>query len=254
MRFLIIEDEIAASTRLKRMVTSLRPDSECLTELRGIDDAVHWLGANGQAGIDVGFVDIQLSDGISFELFDLVEITFPVIFTTAYDHYALRVFQVHTIDYLLKPIKLDQLEASLAKLDRINGKSNMRTIQEAIATIPTPPSRQRFVVKSGHAIRVIPVSEVSYFYSEHKITHLVCFDGKRYGVDHTLDQIDSMLNPLDFHRANRQYIVSIKSIEEMHTYSRSRLKLILQPAAGQDVVVSTEKAPFFKDWLKGTPP
>jgi DNA-binding LytR/AlgR family response regulator len=254
MKFLIIEDEVAASTRLKRMVTSIRPDAECLTELRGVDDAVHWFAAHGQAEIDVAFVDIQLSDGISFELFDLVDITFPVIFTTAYDHYVLRVFQVHTIDYLLKPIKLEQLNASIEKLDLFGGKPELRTIQAAIAAMPATPARQRFVVKSGHAIRVVSVTDVSYFYSEYKITHLVCLDGRRSAVDHTLDQLESMLDPLEFHRANRQYIVGIKSIDEMHTYSRSRLKLVLTPPASHDVVVSTEKASHFKDWLQGKTP
>ncbi len=251
MKFLILEDEVAASMRLHRMILSLRPDATCLAILRGIDDALHWFAENDLAQIDVGFVDIQLSDGLSFELFALTDISFPVIFTTAYDKYAIQVFQVHTIDYLLKPIKHEQLGDALAKLDRYGKKLDTRLLQAAVATLPATQIRQRFVVKTGRSIRVVNVSDISYFYSENKITHLTCFDGRRYALDNTLDQLEASLSPAVFYRANRQCIVSIQGIEEMQTHSRSRLRLVLRPPSQQPVVVSTEKASVFKEWLRG---
>lgn len=253
MKFLIIEDEMSASARLKRMILAIRPEATCLAELRGVEDALQWLQENGQGDIDAAFVDIQLSDGLSFELFDLVEVMFPVIFTTAYDHYAIQVFQVHTIDYLLKPIKRDQLHDALIKLDKYGKHINFHAVREAIAEIPATP-RQRFMVKSGRSIRVVNVSDASYFISQNKISYVVCFDGKRYAMDHTLDQLEEMLSAHDFIRANRQCIVGIQGIEEVQTHSRSRLKLKLLPAAPQEVVVSTEKAAVFKDWLQGKTP
>jgi DNA-binding LytR/AlgR family response regulator len=251
MRFLIIEDEATASARLKRMILELRPAATCLGELRGVEDAVHWFNEHSSETIDVAFVDIQLSDGVSFELFDLVEIPFPIIFTTAYDQYALQVFKVHTIDYLLKPIKQEQLEAALEKFERYGIRPEMRALQAAISAMPAPKTRRRFVVKTGRSIRVVNIGDISYFYSENKITYLVCFDGRRYAVDEPLDQLETVLDNHEFYRANRQHIVSIHGISEMQTYSRSRLKLILNPPPKQDVIVSTEKASTFKAWLRG---
>ena len=251
LRFLIIEDEMAAGTRLRRMVQTLRPGSECLAELRGVEDTLDWLTTHGQAEVDVAFMDIQLSDGISFDLFNVVEITFPVIFTTAYDHYALQVFQVHTIDYLLKPIKADQLSESLVKLDKFGGRQNPALLREALAKLPAPKQIQRFIVKTGRSIKIVNTAEISYFFSEHKITYLVCFDGRRFAIDQTLDQLEEGLDPADFFRANRQFIVCIRGIADMQAYSRSRLKLNLTPATRQEVIVSTEKTPGFKDWIRG---
>ena len=251
MKFLILEDEVAASMRLHRMILSLRPESTCLAILRGVDDALHWFAANDPNQIDVAFIDIQLSDGLSFELFTHVDVTFPVIFTTAYDQYAIQVFQVHTIDYLLKPIKREQLTSALLKLERYGKKSDAQALRVAVAAIPMGQIKQRFVVKTGRSIRVINVSDISYFYSENKITYLTCFDGRRYALDNTLDQLEANLNPEVFYRANRQCIVSLQGIEELQMHSRSRLKLLLRPPSPQEVIVSTEKATVFKEWLRG---
>lgn len=251
MKFLILEDEVAASMRLQRMIQSLRPESSCLAVLRGVEEALQWFAANDQKQVDVAFVDIQLSDGLSFELFTHLDVTFPVIFTTAYDQYAIQVFQVHTIDYLLKPIKQEQLADALVKLERYGRKTDMQVLQAAVAALPGAQSRQRFVVKTSRSIRVVNISDISYFYSENKVTYLTCFDGKRYAMDQTLDQLEVSLNPGMFYRANRQCIVSIHGIEELQTHSRSRLRLILRPPLAQDVIVSTEKAGSFKDWLRG---
>lgn len=253
MKFLIIEDEVTASTRLRRMVLALKPEGDCLAELRGVEDALAWIAEHGQDGVDVAFVDIQLSDGLSFELFESIEILFPVIFTTAYDHYALRVFQVHTIDYLLKPIKQDQLRDALGKLEKFGSRVTPRSLREALSEIPSAP-RQRFMVRSGRAFRVVPVSEVRYFFSQNKITYLVAADGKRYALDTTLDHLETVLSQRDFKRANRQFIVCIEGIEELVPHTRSRLKIKLHPPARQEVVVSTEKASDFKEWLEGKSP
>jgi len=251
MKFLILEDEVAASSRLRRMIIALRPDAICLAILRGVDESIQWFSENAYTGIDVAFVDIQLSDGLSFELFQLVDIAFPVIFTTAYDQYAIQAFQVHTIDYLLKPIKQEHLSDALAKLERYGRKVDVQALHAAIGSLPAARSKQRFVVKTGRSIRVVNVSDISYFYSEHKITYLVCFDGRRYAVDNTLDQLESSLSANSFYRANRQCIVSVHSIEEMQAHSRSRLKLLLRPASPYEIIVSTDKASAFKAWLRG---
>jgi DNA-binding LytR/AlgR family response regulator len=251
MRYLIFEDEIAASMRLQRLIQALRPASVCIAVLRGVDEALHWFDENDQAQIDVAFVDIQLSDGLSFELFTHMDITFPVIFTTAYDQYAIQAFQVHALDYLLKPIKQEQLADALSKFERYGMRSESQALQAVISALPVVQNRQRFVVKVGKSIRVVNVVDVAYFYSENKITYLTTFDGKRYALDYTLDQLEASLNPAVFYRANRQCIVTVQGIEDMHTYSRSRLKLHLRPASSQEVIVSTEKAASFKEWLKG---
>lgn len=251
MNFLILEDEIAASSRLQRMVLSLRPDAQCLATLRGVEEAVQWFSENDPGSVDVTFADIQLSDGLSFELFSLWDVASPVIFTTAYDQYALQVFQVHTIDYLLKPIKLEQLADALQKLERFGGKSKRASLDAVIEEMQGALPRQRFVVKAGRSIRVVNIADVSYFISENKITYLVCFDGRRYAIDFTLDQLESSLNSAVFYRANRQCIVCIHGIEELQSHTRSRLRLILRPPSPQEVVVSTEKASAFKEWLRG---
>ena len=251
MKFLILEDEIAASVRLHRMIKSLRPEAVCLATLRGVDEAVHWFAENGQNDVDVAFADIQLSDGLSFELFSLADIVFPVIFTTAFDQYAIQVFQVHTIDYLLKPIKYEQLTEALLKLERFGYKEKIPALRAAVAAMPVARLQHRFIVKAGKSIKIVNVADVSYFYSENKITYLTCFDGKRFALDNTLDQLESNLDPGVFYRANRQCIVSIQGIEEIQSHSRSRLRCLLKPRSPHEVIVSTEKASAFKEWLRG---
>lgn len=250
MRFLIIEDEPAAALRLKRMITTLRPDATCAAELRSVEEAVLWFAQHDQSHIDLAFADIQLGDGLSFEIFSHIEVTCPVIFTTAYDQYAIRAFQVHAIDYLLKPLKMDQLEAALGKFGRI--ASAMPTdLQAVIASIPGAAHRQRFVVKTGRALRIVPVQEISYFLSENKITYCTTHEGRRYALDVTLDQLDTELDPAVFYRANRQCIVHIQGIGEMHAHSRARIRVVLRPPAPHEVIVSTEKSGAFKSWLQG---
>jgi DNA-binding LytR/AlgR family response regulator len=251
MKFLILEDEVAASMRLHRMILSLAPDGNCLAVLRGVDDALQWFADHPEPELDVIFADIQLSDGISLEIFSHLDIPYPVIFTTAFDQYALQVFQVHTMDYLLKPIKMEQLSDALQKLRRFGIRSDAQALQAAAQALPGGQIRQRFVVRSGKTIRIINVADISYFSSENKISYLTTFDGKRYAVDMTMDHLESTLNPVVFHRANRQYIVSLQGIEELISYPRSRLKVALKPPAPEEVIVSTEKTAAFKEWLRG---
>jgi DNA-binding LytR/AlgR family response regulator len=184
-------------------------------------------------------------------LFSLIDVPFPVIFTTAYDQYAIQVFQVHAIGYLLKPIKRDELSETILKLERFGLRSKTPALDAALHEIQGPVPRLRFVVKTGRTMRVVNSVDISYFLSENKITYLTCFDGRRYAIDDTLDQLESNLNADMFYRASRQCIVNIKGIDEMHVHSRSRLRLTLRPPSAQEVIVSTGKTSAFKEWLRG---
>lgn len=251
MKFLIIEDEPLAARRLEKMIVSVRPESEMLAHLESVEESVAWLHTHDMDKIELAFVDIQLADGTSFEIFHLVETDFPVIFTTAYDAYAIQAFQVNAIDYLLKPVKRNELADAIQKYEKydrikMSGENLARLLSEM-----KPSYKERFVVKVGRTIRVVRTADVAYFYTEDRITFLMDKDGKRYPVEMTLEQLESVLDPSEFYRANRQFIVHIRHIREMLAYSKSRLKLKLDPPIDRQIVVSTERASDFKEWLSG---
>jgi len=204
---------------------------------------------------DLLFLDIQLGDGLSFEIFDQVAVNCPVVFTTAYDTYAIEAFSLNSIAYLLKPIKSEELKKAIEKFKAspyFAGSS--AAIQQQIALekaqqLLTKEFKKRFLVKSGFHIRSIPVEEMLYFYSLEKATYANIIGGKTLLLDHSLEQLESLLDPSRFFRVNRKYIVSIDAIADIITYSNYRLKLVLKNCTDEDILVSREKMQDFKKWL-----
>ncbi|MEI9958727.1 MAG: LytTR family DNA-binding domain-containing protein [Ferruginibacter sp.] len=251
MTILIIEDEEPAYKRLQKMLKELEPDATLIEQIVSVSSAVKWFKENGEPNLIIS--DIQLSDGISFEIFKQVDIKCPVIFTTAYDQYAIEAFKVNSIDYLLKPVKKEELETAVAKFKTLTPAAAPPAIDINKLLQSLQPAgtgyKKRFVVRYGEHIKTIDVDEVVYFYTEDKATFLCTKDARRFVVDFNMDSLDSMLDPKVFFRINRQYIISIHSIAEMFAYSKSRVLIKLNPPAKHETIVSTERSADFKLWL-----
>lgn len=250
MRVLIVEDEIAAANRLRKMVAEVAPDAQILEVTDSISSTVKWLKANPSP--DLILLDIHLADGPSFKIFEEIEVSAPVIFTTAFDQYAIQAFKVNSIDYLLKPIKKEELEKSFAKYRGLFGGKilpNYNELLKVIAEQTKPQYRQRFLVNYADKLRAIEVPEIAYFMAHEKGVFLTTHEGKSYAVDSTLEKLENELDPSCYFRINRKFIICIKAIGAMHTYSKSRVKLDLKPDAKTDVIVSSERAGEFKRWL-----
>ena len=248
MNILLIEDELTAARRLTKMIAELVPESTVLAHLDSVESSIAWLEQHPAP--DLIFMDIQLADGESFEIFEHVEVNAPVVFTTAYDRYAIEAFRVDAIGYLLKPIKTDELRAALEKYHR---KQEARQIdyRKLAAKLRREEYDRRFLIRMGQSIKMVDVREAAYFYSEHKITFLMTKSGKRYPIDPSLEALEELLDPGRFFRANRQFIVSLEAISEMIAYSKARVKIVLDPPIEETPVVSTERSPIFKKWLTG---
>jgi two-component system, LytTR family, response regulator len=253
MKFLIIEDEPRAANRLKRLILEKYSTADILEIVDSVESALNWLNDDNASKVDLAFADIELADGSSFEIFEHFEVEFPVIFTTAYDEYALDAFKVHAIDYILKPIKKDELFAALDKFERFGRaeKSVSSPLHDLIASIEKPSRKNRFVIRIGRTIKIIGIERVAYFYTEDKITFLIDRSGKRYPMDMTLSEIVDVLDEREFFRANRQFVVRIDAIGVIHATSKARLKVDLTPPLDRDVIVSTERSAMFKKWLEG---
>jgi two-component system LytT family response regulator len=248
MKVLIIEDEITAARRLKNLVTKINPDIEILDQLDSIESVLNWMENNELP--DLIFMDIHLADGSSFEIFNHIQIEKPVIFTTAYDVYAIQAFQVNAVDYILKPIKEEQLKMALDKYYKYHKKKKI-DYQKVVQSLQQPSDEKRFLIRLGHSIRLVDIKDVAYFYTKDKITFLVTNSGKRYPVDYSLEKLDEIANPKKFFRINRQFIINIDAIKEMISYSKSRVKIELTPNCDLEMIVSTERSPLFKKWLIG---
>jgi DNA-binding LytR/AlgR family response regulator len=250
MNIIIIEDEKPAARLLQRKVEKL--GLQVHTLLHSVEEALDWFHHNTHP--DLIFLDIQLSDGLSFEIFEQIDIKSAVIFTTAFDEYALRAFKLNSIDYLLKPIDEDELEVAINKFKsqvQKNTVSNLDfdMIKKMILGNETKEFKKRFSVKIGQQLKVFSVDEVECFYSENKGTYLHTFEGRNYLLDATLEQIEEELNPKDFYRVSRKFIIPLKAIKEIQVYSNSRLKVILPTYKDEEVIVSREKVSDFKNWI-----
>jgi DNA-binding LytR/AlgR family response regulator len=249
MNVLIIEDEIFAAEKLEDMLHEIDPEIKVLAKLGSITESAKWLMQNNA---DLIFLDIQLSDGISFSIFEQVTINTPVIFTTAYDQYAIRAFQLNSIAYLLKPIRTSELAESLIKYKSLKSAFHI-DFETLLANIQgkEPGYKKRFLIQIGEKIRKVEVSETAYFYSLDKGIYLQTFEGKSYPVEFTLDKLETMLNPASFFRINRKFLVNIESISKMIAYSRGRVKLELKPKPDEDfdTIVSIDRSSDFKKWL-----
>ncbi|WP_339888032.1 LytTR family DNA-binding domain-containing protein [uncultured Flavobacterium sp.] len=250
MNIIIIEDEKPAARLLQRKVEKL--GLEVHTLLHSVEDSIEWFQNNNHP--DLIFLDIQLSDGLSFEIFEQIDIKSAVIFTTAFDEYALRAFKLNSIDYLLKPIDDVDLEIAVNKFKnqvQKNTASNLdfEMIKKMILGNETKEYKSRFSVKIGQQLKVISIDEVECFYSENKGTYLHTFENRNYLLDTTLEQIEEELNPKEFYRVSRKFIIPLKAINEIQVYSNSRLKVILPSYKDEEVVVSREKVSDFKSWI-----
>lgn len=251
MRVLIIEDEIPAAEKLERYLNRLDQPMEVISKLTSVEDSVAWLSKN-QEQIDLIFMDIQLIDGKSFEIFEQVEIQKPIIFITAFDEYALDAFKVNSIDYLLKPITFDDLQQSITKLNNLKDNLNQKpaiNIYEALAQLQQKTYKNRFMVKLGEHIRSIAVADISLFYAEGRDAYLVTTEKRKFIIDYKLEELEEMLDPKLFFRVNRSFIMHIESIKDVVIFSNSRLKIFPHVALEKEIIVSREKVSLFKEWF-----
>lgn len=256
MRTIIIEDEYPAAERLLQLLKKLDRQVEVLAVLESVSGAIAWLEQN-QAP-DLIFSDIQLSDGLSFQIFEAFPVESPIVFTTSYDEYAVKAFKVKSIDYLLKPIKLQELGVAIAKFNELQFKMPVEhyamKMEALLDALPMTGRKykSRFLVKQHEQLLPIAKEEIAYFFSTNGLVCLVRRDGKQFIVDYTLEELERLLEPTYFFRLNRQFIATLKSISDIHTYFNGKLKLVLVPEAGQEVLVSREKVPVFKEWVEGS--
>jgi DNA-binding LytR/AlgR family response regulator len=244
----LIEDEPLAAERLEKMLHETKQDFRVVAKLDSIASATEWLGENS---CDLIFLDIHLSDGISFRIFDKLKVTTPIIFTTAYDQYAIRAFKLNSIDYLLKPVDENELAAALEKFNTMRRSGQIPDLQQVLKTLGQKPEYQkRFLVNAGQKIRSIETGHVAFLYAEEKIVILqTAENASRFPLDYTLDRLEEILDPEKFFRVNRKLIVNIDSIRNMFPYSKGRIVLELQPQPDFETVVSIDRAGEFKRWL-----
>lgn len=247
MNIVIIEDELPAYTRLHKLVEETIPGANIIAHLDSVAAAKEWFTNNKLP--DVALMDIHLADGSAFDLLKLIKIDCPIIFTTAYDQYAMEAFKAASIDYLLKPVKKDSLKNAFQKLGDF--KRIFQQSGEALVQALTQDYKKRFVIRFGDHIKTLPVEEIAFCYSENKATFARTFEGRTYPMDFNLDGLETMLAPEEFFRINRQYIINLKAIEEMKTYSKARVIVTLKPHVKEQPVVSSERAADFKLWLAG---
>ncbi|MBW6459317.1 MAG: LytTR family DNA-binding domain-containing protein [Bacteroidales bacterium] len=253
MKILIIEDEPFARAELIRLMESTGRKFEIAGQIDTVEDSVNWLRTHPHP--DLIFLDIQLADGLSFEIFRQVEVTTPVIFTTAYDDYAIRAFQLNSIDYLLKPIRPEALEKALSKLENLQAAlSPVKTLTdpavlENLLKLAGRDYKSRILLKTGDQIRSASMNEVAYFYAEDDVVFAMLKDRNRYIVDYTINQLQGELDPKEFFRITRGYLVRITAIRKVSKYFNSRLAVELDPPREDKILVSRVNVPEFLKWL-----
>jgi DNA-binding LytR/AlgR family response regulator len=249
MKILIIEDELLAQAKLEAMLLKLDPSMEILARLGSVKDSITWLSQH--APPDVAFVDIQLSDDHSFEIFRKIPIQFPVIFTTAYDKYLLDSFEFNAIDYLLKPITEEKLKRSLSKLKTLEQVFLQSNLLKLISGGTASKMHERIVVKKGTEFIALDIHDIAYFFTEHRIVFVKGFDGRQFIADKTLTDIENGLDKNQFFRINRKFIANLKAIEKFKP-DNGKVRIYLKPELKEDVHVSKETAPDFRKWIGDT--
>ncbi|MEZ0608994.1 LytR/AlgR family response regulator transcription factor [Fibrella sp. WM1] len=261
----IVEDEDLAVRKLTKLLQEVDPSIVVMGTAASVRTAVNWLQQNhtsGDPAPDLILMDIELADGQSFDIFEQTPVESPVIFTTSYDEYALKAFKVNSIDYLLKPIKRRDLEASLEKHHRLRSLNTTTPpsadagrvsidvlVQQLRQQIQPTDYRKRFLVRHLQQWVPVEVSDVAYFYSEDGVSLFRTNGNQKYSLDYTLDELEAMLDPSQFFRANRQFIIDINAVQQIHPYFNNKLKLTLKPAPTDEVIVSRERATDFKKWM-----
>ncbi|MCU0338706.1 MAG: LytTR family DNA-binding domain-containing protein [Spirosomaceae bacterium] len=249
MNILIIEDEPLAAKRIESLVKRIEPTAQVLAKLESVRGAVKWFNENPQP--DLILMDIQLADGLSFEIFQQADITASIIFTTAYDEYAIRAFKVNSVDYLLKPIEEEELQTAMEKFKSQQKTNTQDQLGRVLDTLMSQRTewKTRFLLKAGARFDVVEIKDVAYLFAEDKVVFLVTKDHKKYFLDETLDEIEQKLNPKDFFRLNRKYISPVTTIERIEPHFNGRLKIKLHHRDDDEIYVSREKAEAFKKWL-----
>ncbi len=250
MRAVIIEDENLAADKLERYLFKYDSDMLILDKLSSISDAVFWFQNNQD--YDVVFMDIQLTDGLSFEIFNQVQISKPIIFTTAFDEYAIDAFKVNSIDYILKPITFTDVSKAMGKLKKLqhvfSGNSH---VQNAVKELSEKKTKDRFLVRLGNHIHSIKTTDISLFYADGRTVYLITKEKRKFIIDYKLESLEAVLNSADFYRVNRTFIVNITDIKDVLVYSNSRLKITSTVFNEKEIIVSREKVGAFKQWFEG---
>jgi DNA-binding LytR/AlgR family response regulator len=248
MKVLIIEDEILAAEKLESLLLSLDSSIEIIGKLQSVIESINWL--HSKPNPELIFMDIQLDDGICFEIFDAVKIKTPVIFTTAYDNYAIRAFRVNSVDYLLKPIEKESLTKALERYKLIFEKNASSTQHvDNLSTQMVRSYKTRFFVKIGNHFHSIPVDSIDCFYTVERAVFFTTINGKKFDLDYSLDQVQKLVDPEKFFRINRNYLINMNAIQDIHNYSSSRLGIKINGIDHLDLIVSREKVNEFKKWL-----
>ncbi len=263
MKVLIIEDELPAARQLTKLLTQTDENIRVIDVIDSVQDSIKWLTTFPTP--DAVFMDIQIADGLSFDIFNHVEISCPVVFTTAFDQYAIKAFKVNAIDYLLKPIDEEELLDVIVKIrqkkegtvrtatalqENIYGQNSADFFKELALNISKSNNfKSRFLIKQGQSISFIETPDIAYFYSEDGLTQFCIFQNKKHIIENTLDELDTLLNPKDFFRINRKMIVNLKSIQKISSHFNGRLKLELIPSYKEDIYVARERVNDFKAWL-----
>jgi len=255
MNIAIIEDEKPAAAMLEMLIKAVDPKTQVLAVLPSVKKSVDWLRMN-ENQIDIIFMDIQLTDGLCFEIFKEIQVSKPIIFTTAYDEYAIEAFKVNSIDYLLKPIKQEDLNRSINKLKNLQSNNQPREIQAYQGLINLLTQKQqsyptRLMVKIGEHIKSIKTDDTTLFFAEGRTVFIVTNEKRKFIIDHTLEELTAMLDPKIFFRCNRTYIVNINSITDVIVYSSTRLKVRLPKEFEDEIIVSRERVNDFKFWYGG---
>lgn len=256
MKILIVEDEVLAAKKLSKTVASVDETAEIIGISDSIQGTVDWL--NTHPAPDLILMDIELADGQSFEIFGLTDVKSPVIFTTSYDEFALQAFKVNSIDYLLKPVQKEDLEAALNKFKQLKTiykeekKEDVnleQIVKELQQKLQPKEFRKRFLVKHGQKLISIEIDEIAYFFSDGRLNFFKTFDNRKFVVDYTMDELEEMLDPDKYFRTSRSFYVSINSIDQIHDYFGNRLLLQLNPPVEKEAIVSREKVSDFKKWM-----
>jgi two-component system, LytTR family, response regulator LytT len=257
MKILIVEDEELAVKKIRKTLAGVEPDAEVVAVTDSILSTVNWLDENPPP--DLILMDIELSDGQSFEIFNQTTIKSPVIFTTSYDEYALKAFKVNSIDYLLKPIQKEDLEGALQKLKQMKdlykteeSKPDVSLdslVKELQQKLQPKDFRKRFLVKHAQKLVSIEVDEIAYFFSDGRLNFFKTYDNKKFVVDYTMDELEDMLDPGKYFRISRSFYISVNSVDQIHDYFGNRLMLHLKPAVDKESIVSREKVTDFKKWM-----
>ncbi|MEP1032300.1 LytTR family DNA-binding domain-containing protein [Ekhidna sp.] len=248
MRFIIIEDEQLAAKRLRLLIETLRPTYEFVAKFDSVESASISLPA---LSYDVLFMDIQLADGISFDIFDQIKVEKPIIFTTAYDEFALKAFKTNSVDYLLKPIAEEELNTAIEKLEQNFSKQPTSTpidLNDLVRSMQ-PLGKERFVVKVGDHLRTVETSDIQLVYSQDKGTYLYTNSGKRFLIDYTLDKVEDLLNKAQFFRISRKYMINLNYIKDIIAFTNSRLEIIIDQFDEDQIIVARERVGDFKSWL-----